>query len=302
MSSLLSAFVTLAVLAIFPVFIFWMLIRAIRNPGTRWWGIVILLGILTCYCTTFAGIIGLISGGNATGTAAMEQRYCEQFREALAQTETIPEALARMDAATASDEYQVREPDKNLRFRFVWLLGGCFLFAGANLMMFAPGRRERRHPTDCIVMIVAALVVFLTGIWQIAWGNGYSYQASAYRRMLTGWHERIQMDEIHASNAEVAAKLSENGVKGLNGLWRTFLELSGETIPGIQVKQEKTDTPSPTDAGTAPGIAIIGGADGPTAAFISSELLKKQNGSPAEGGEKTDSPANEAAVGNNITD
>lgn len=294
----LSVFATLAVLVIFPVFIFWLLFRAIRDQGTRWWGIIILLSILTCYCTTFTGVAGLISGGNATGTAAMEEHYCGEFREALTQTETLPEALARMDAATASEEYQVKEPDRNLRFRFVWLLGGCFLFAGVNLMMFAPGRRERRHPMDCMVMIVAALVVFLTGIWQIAWGNGYAYQAGAYRRMLTGWHEKIRIDAIHATNAEIAARLSEDKVKNLNGLWRTFLELSGETLPGVQVKSEKTDAVAPTDAGhkeeapgTAPGIAVIGGADGPTAVFVSSELVKKLDGAPADGSGEDADPA-----------
>ncbi len=180
-----------------------------------------------------------------------------------------------MDAASATDEYQVREPDKNLRFRYVWLLGGCFLFAGANLMMFGPGRRERRHPTDCMVMIVAALVVFLTGIWQIAWGNGYAYQAGAYRRLLTAWHESIHLDAIHASNAEIAARITEDDVRSLNGLWRTFLDLSGEKIPGMPVKTEKTGM-------NGSGVAIIGGADGPTAVFVGSELLKNKGGVPSE--------------------
>ena len=40
-------------------------------------------------------------------------------------------------------------------------------------------------------------------------------------------------------------------------------------------KKEKKDAP-------APGVAIIGGADGPTAVFISSELMKKQGLAPAE--------------------
>jgi hypothetical protein len=290
--NILPVLVTGAVLVIFPAFIFYLLVCAIRDQGTRWWGIVILLSILTCYCTTMVGVAGLIVGGNSIGSAALEQRYCEAFRVALTQTDTLPEAIARMDAAADAEEYQIKEPDKDLRFRYVWLLGGCFLFAGANLMMFAPGRRERRHPTDCVVMILAALVVFLTGIWQIAWGNGYAFQASAYRRLLTGWHERIQLDRIHASNSEVAAKLSEDGVKGLNGLWRAFLELSGEEIPGVQNKKEKTDAAAPADAGqkeeasasgTGPGVAIIGGADGPTAVFVSSELLKKQSAAPADG-------------------
>jgi len=287
----LPVLATLAVLALFPALIFWMLVRAVRDQGTRWWGIIILLSILTCYCTVFTGAAGLVTGGNATGTAAMEQRYCGEFRDILTQTETLPEALARMDAAGANDEYQVKEPDKDLRFRFVWLLGGCFLFAGANLMMFAPGRRERRHPTDCMVMIVAALVVFLTGIWQVAWGNGYAYQAASYRRTLAGWHEKINLDAVHETNAEIAAKLADDKVKNLNGLWRTFLELSGETVPGMQFKTEKPDATAPADAGheeeaeapgTASGIAIIGGADGPTAVFVSSELVRKLGGAPAD--------------------
>ena len=45
------------------------------------------------------GFAGLVVGGNATGTAEMEQRYCEQFREALTRTESLPEAIACMDAA-----------------------------------------------------------------------------------------------------------------------------------------------------------------------------------------------------------
>ena len=283
MSNLIAIIVVFAVLVIFPAFLFILLIRAIRIPGTRWWGIVILLSLLTCYCTTVTAIIGMIVGGNATGSAAMDRHYCEEFREALTQTETLPEAIARMDAAAASDEYQIGAPDRNLWFRYVWLLGGCFLFAGANLMMFGPGRRERRHPMDCMVMIVVALVVFLTGVWQIAWGNGYAFQASSYRRMLTGWHDKINLDAIRAPNAEIAAKLDENEVKSLNGLRFAFLELTGETFPGVQVKTEKPDEEAaPADAGTGPGIAIIGGADGPTAVFIGSELLKKLDGTPAD--------------------
>ena len=229
--NILSVFVTLLVLVIFPVFIFFLFIRAVRDSKTRWWGIVILLAILTCYCTTWGALLGLNSGGVATGSMALEVRYCDAFREALLQTDTLPEAIARMDELSASDEYRIREPEKNLRFRYVWLLGGCFLFAGANLMMFGPGRRERRHAGDCIVMTVAALVVFLTGIWQVAWGNGYAYQASAYRRMLKEWHEGIRLDAIHETNAEIAAGLSGEGeVKSLNGLWRRFRELSGEQV------------------------------------------------------------------------
>jgi hypothetical protein len=232
MPKILPVFVTFAVLIIFPVFIFYLLVRAVRDRGTRWWGIVTLLAILTCYCTTLAGIAGLLVGGNATGSAVLEQRYCEAFVETLKQTETLSEAIARMDAAATTDEYQIHEPDKNLRFRYVWLLGGCFLFAGANLMMFGPGRREKRHPADCIMMILAALVVFLTGIWQIAWGNGYAYQASAYRRMLTQWHENIPLDAIHETNAEIAAKLADDdGANSLNSLRRMFRILSGELVP-----------------------------------------------------------------------
>ncbi len=230
--------VTFAVLVIFPAFIFYLYIRAVRDPKTRWWGIVILLAILTCYSTTMVGVAGLLVGGNATGSAALEERYCREFRDALTQTETLPEAVARMDAVSAADEYQIREPDKNLRFRFVWLLGGCFLFAGANLMMFGPGRREKRHPADCVVMTVAALVVFLTGIWQIAWGNGYAYQAAAYRRFLAEWHAGIRLDAIRETNAELDAILDAGVVSGnspsprpvrqLNELEWLFRELSGE--------------------------------------------------------------------------
>lgn len=299
MDKILPVFGLLAVLVIFPVFIFYLLVRAIRAQ-VRWWGIVILLSILTCYCTTMVGVAGLIVGGNATGSAALERRYCEQFCEALAQTETLPEAVARMDAAAATDEYQIREPDKNLRFRYVWLLGGCFLFAGANLMMFGPGRREKRHPADCVVMIVAALVVFLTGIWQIAWGNGYAAQARLYRRTLTEWHKTIPPDAVLASNAELAPWLSrEVEVKrvGLRTLSRRICALSAELkgssgLPQSPPEPDETEKPeeeaAPADAGTNHGIAIIGGADGPTAVFISSELLKRQGGIPAE---NTEEPA-----------
>ena len=302
MSNLISVFVVLAVLLIFPVFIFYLLVRAIRGQ-VRWWGIVILLSILTCYCTTIVGVAGLVVGGNATASAALEQRYCEQFCEALTQTETLPEAIVRMDASAATDEYQIREPDKNLRFRYVWLLGGCFLFAGANLMMFGPGRREKRHPADCVVMIVAALVVFLTGIWQIAWGNGYAAQARLYRRTLTEWHKTIPPDAALASNAELAPRLSrEVEVKrvGLRTLSRRICALSAELegSSGVPQPSEPDETEKPeeeaasADAGTNPGIAIIGGADGPTAVFISSEILKKQSGIPAESTEET-APAGE---------
>ena len=295
MSNLIAIFVVLALLVLFPAFLFVLLVRAIRDQGTRWWGIVILLSLLTCYCTTLVAVIGLIVGSNATGTAALERRYCEQFREVLTQTDTLPEAIVRMDAAAVSDAYQIREPDINLRFRYVWLLGGCFLFAGANFMMFAPGRREKRHPTDCIVMIVAALVVFLTGVWQIAWGNGYAFQAGTYRRLLTGWHEKIDLEAIRAPNAEIVAKLPETEAKSLNGLRFAFRELFGETPPGVQVKTEKSDEEAaPADAGKGPGIAIIGGADGPTKVFISSEILKKQAGLPAGSTEEADPSAGTA--------
>ena len=251
MSKILPVFVTFAVLIIFPVFIFYLLVRAVRDRGTRWWGIVILLSLLTCYCTTMVGIAGLLVGGNATGSAVLERHYCEQFCEALKQTETLPEAITRMDAAAASDEYQIREPDKNLRFRYVWLLGGCFLFAGANLMMFGPGRREKRHPADCIMMILAALVVFLTGVWQIAWGNGYAYQAGAYRRMLTEWHENIPLDAIHETNAEIAAKLVEDAnVNSLNKLRRKFRILSGELVP-LPSGTEKAGENDPAETANA---------------------------------------------------
>ena len=260
MSNLLSVFVLFAVLVIFPVFIFYLLVRAVRDKGTRWWGIVILLSILTCYCTTMVGIAGLVVGGNATGSAALENRYCETFREALAQTETLPDAFARMDEISAGDDYRIREPEKNLRFRYVWLLGGCFLFAGANLMMFGPGRREKRHPADCIVMVLAALVVFLTGIWQIAWGNGYAFQATAYRRMLTQWHENLPPDAIHETNAEIAAKLAEDAnVNSLNKLRLKFLVLSGENAaaPGT----EKTGSPAEQAEQAEPSAAEENAAD-----------------------------------------
>ena len=235
---ILPVLVTFAVLVIFPAFIFYLFIRAVRDPKTRWWGIVILLAILTCSCTTLVGVAGLLVGSNATGSVALEERYCKEFRETLTRTETLPEAVARMDAASAADDYQIREPDNNLRFRFVWLLGGCFLFAGANLMMFGPGRREHRHPADCVVMTVAALVVFLTGIWQIAWGNGYAYQAAAYHGLLTGWHSGIPLDKIRETNAEISAKLgtgviygesaSRSDIKRLYVLEGVLRELAGE--------------------------------------------------------------------------
>lgn len=250
MTKILPVFVTLAVPILFLFLIFYLLVRAVRDRGTRWWGIVILLAILTCYCTTLVGIVGMIVGCNATESVALEQRYCEAFVETLKQTETLPDAIARMDAAAASDEYQIREPDKNLRFRYVWLLGGCFLFAGANLMMFGPGRREKRHPADCIMMILAALVVFLTGIWQIAWGNGYAYQAAAYRRMLTGWHENLPLDAIHETNMEITAKLADDGANNLNKLRRKFRILSGELVP-LPSGTEKAGENDPAETANA---------------------------------------------------
>ncbi len=296
---ILPVLVTFAVLIIFPAFIFYLLIRAVRDPKTRWWGIVILLAILTCYCTTMVGVAGLIVGGNSTGSVALEQRYCEDFRKALTQTETLPEAIARMDALSAGDDYRIHEPDKNLRFRYVWMLGGCFLFAGANLMMFGPGRREKRHPADCIMMILAALVVFLTGIWQIAWGNGYAFQASAYHGLLIGWHSNIRLDEIHETNAEIAAILgagvisrdsaSPSDIKSLLMLEWALRELSGEKLKAsfrFPEPEERNDAPVEADSRTGPGVAVIGGADGPTAVFIGSELLKRQ-----EGGAPADEPA-----------
>ena len=107
MTNLLSVFVTLAVPILLLLLIFYLLVRAIRGQ-VRWWGIVILLAILTCYCTTLVGIAGMIVGSNATESVALEHRYCEEFIEALNRTETLPEALARMDAAAASDEYRIR--------------------------------------------------------------------------------------------------------------------------------------------------------------------------------------------------
>ena len=304
MEYIVSALMGLALFIVFPAFIFYLFVRAVRNPGTRWWGIVILLAILTCYCTTWAGIIGFILGSDATGSGKLETRYCEEFPKALRQTETLPDAFTRMDEFSAGDDFQIREPDKNLRFRYVWLLGGCFLFAGANLMMFGPGRREKRHPADCIMMTVAALVVFLTGIWQIAWGNGYAAQARLYRRTLTEWHKTIPPDAVLASNAELAPWLSrEVEVKrvGLRTLSRRICALSTELegssdLPQPPPEPDETENPeeeaAPADAGTNPGIAIIGGADGPTAVFISSEILKKQSGIPAENTEET-APAGE---------
>ena len=249
MDFIVPALMGLALFIVFPAFIFYLFVRAVRNPGTRWWGIVTLLAILTCYCTTWAGIIGFILGSDATGSGKLETRYCEEFPNALRQTETLPDAFARMDVFSAGDDFQIREPDKNLRFRYVWLLGGCFLFAGANLMMFGPGRREKRHPADCIMMILAALVVFLTGVWQIAWGNGYAYEASVFHRFLTGWHKSLPLDEIRASNAEIAAWLSGDGrVNGIDELSMRIRLLSAEPDhlmrAGETEKPEEKSTPA----------------------------------------------------------
>lgn len=256
MPDLLSVLVTIALFILFPIFIFYLLVRAIRTPGTRWWGIVILLTLLICYCTTFTAILGLIAGGVDTGAAALEQNYCGQFVEALKQTETLPDALARMDAAAASDDYRLKAPEATYRFRYVWLLGGCFLFAGANLMMFGKNRK-RRHAADCIVMILAALFAFLTGIWQIAWANGYAVQANTSRHMLTEWHRNIPLDSIRAPNAEIAAKLAERSIRNLHILKNFFLELAdGKNAPGTPDGNGKA-------VADGPGVAIIGGADGP---------------------------------------
>ena len=271
MDSILSAIVGLALFIIFPAFIFYLFVRAVRNRATRWWGIVTLLAILTCYCTTWVGILGFIVGGDNTGSVELETRYCEEFPNALRQTETLPGALARMDDFSSGDDFQIREPDKNLRFRYVWLLGGCFLFAGANLMMFGPGRREKRHTADCVFMTVAALVVFLTGIWQIAWGNGYGYQAADFRRHLTGWHEKNPSDAIHGTNAEIAARLDagivyerkKNGsgkplplkrpFSRLYELEWLFRDLSGETVKGPFrfPEVEESSGPNPSEDGLA---------------------------------------------------
>ena len=265
MEYIVPALMGLALFIVFPAFIFYLFVRAVRNPGTRWWGIVTLLAILTCYCTTWAGIIGFILGSDATGSGKLETRYCEEFPNALRQTETLPDAFARMDVFSAGDDFQIREPEKNLRFRYVWLLGGCFLFAGANLMMFGPGRREKRHPADCIMMTVAALVVFLTGIWQIAWGNGYAFQATAYRRMLTQWHENLPPDAIHETNAEIAAKLAEDAnVNSLNKLRLKFLVLSGELVPlsaGAEKAGENDPAENTEDAGLAENANAADAAD-----------------------------------------
>ena len=277
MDSILSALVGLALFIVFPAFIFYLFVRAVRNRATRWWGIVTLLAILTCYCTTWVGILGFIVGGDNTGSVELETRYCEEFPKALRQTETLPGALARMDDFSSGDDFQIREPDKNLRFRYVWLLGGCFLFAGANLMMFGPGRREKRHPADCMMMTVAALVVFLTGIWQIAWGNGYAYQAADFRRHLTGWHETIRPDAIHGTNAEIAARLDagivyDRKTKGsanpmhhkqpfrrLYELEWLFRDLSGEKVNGPfhfpEAEENSGPNPSEDELGRPDGNA-----------------------------------------------
>lgn len=287
MSNLLSVFVTFALFILFPMFIFYMLVRALRTPGTRWWGIVILIVILTCYCTTFTAIIGLIAGGGATGAAELERNYCAEFGETLTRTESLPDAIARMDAVAATENYRIKASDRTLRFRYVWLLGGCFLFAGANLMMFGKGRRERRNPSDCIVMIIAALFVFLTGIWQISWGNGYAFQASTTARMLPEWHDGIPLDAIREPNAKIAAKLSESRIRNLHILRNFFLELAaGKNAAGQPQGNEadaapaaaspETENPAgtlpaaPAETGGTPSVAIIGGADGPTAIFLGS--------------------------------
>ena len=301
MLSFLPVFVTVSLLLLFPVFIFWMFIRAIRIPGTRWWGIVTLLSLLTCYCTTFTALLGLFTGSNQTGSAELEHRYCTQFRETLEQTDDLSEAFARMDAASADDDCRILAPEKDLRFRYVWLLGGCFLFAFANLLLFGPGQRERRHPADCTVAVFAALVVFLTGIWQIAWGNGYAYRASEYRRMLTEWHKGLQPDAVHASNAEIAAKLSgEYRVRSLLELRNFFRILVDEEAKAAGKK------PGPGADGTASGKdepasgRIIGGADAPAAIFVGNGPVLEKVGVPTEQGspEQADVPAETGAPDN----
>ena len=113
MGSILGIFVVIAMVTIFPAFLFYLFIRAIRIPGTRWWGIVTLLALLTAYLTCVVGIAGMIAGGNATGSAAMEQRYCKEFVATLAKTDTVRQAVADMDATVSSgEEYQVKEPEK----------------------------------------------------------------------------------------------------------------------------------------------------------------------------------------------
>ena len=265
MSNFLSVFVTTTLILLFPVFIFWMLVRAIRAPGMRWWGIATLLSILTCYCTTFVALGGFFAGSRATGSAELERNYCEEFRATLAQTEDLSEALARMDAASAADGYRIAPPDKNLRFRYVWLLGGCFLFAFANYLLFGPTHREHRHTADCSVAIFAALVVFLTGVWQIAWGTGYAHQSSFYRDMLMRWHRGVQPDAVSLSNAEIAAKLSDDNVRvrSLLDLRNIFRELEADA--GKTVAKEPGPGTTETDSS---GIAIIGGSDGPTAIVV----------------------------------
>ena len=282
MLTFLSVFVTITLALLFPVFIFWMLVRAIRFSGMRWWGIVTLLSILTCYCTTAAALGGLFVGSSATGSAALERNYCKDFRATLARTEDLSEALAGMDAASASDAYRIPPPDKDLRFRYVWLAGGCFLFAFANLLLFGPAHREHRHTADCSVAIFAALVVFLTGVWQIAWGNGYAHQTAFYHRMLTDWHKGVQPDAVHLSNAEIAAKLSdESRVRSLLELENIFRELENDAgkTTGKKTGPDGTETASG-------GIAVIGGADGPTAIVIGAggEGGPEQDGASAENG------------------
>ena len=102
MGSILGIIVVIALVIVFPLLIFYLFIRSISVPGTRWWGIVLLLSLLTCYCTTIVAVVGLIVGGNATGSVALEEHYCEEFRAALAQTDDLPAAIARMDAASAT--------------------------------------------------------------------------------------------------------------------------------------------------------------------------------------------------------
>ena len=104
----------------------------------------------------------------------------------------------------------------------------------------------------------------------------------------------LAADTVDALNAEIAAWLSGDGrVKRLDELFMRCRLLSVEPD---HLMREKTETPAsdedaPAEAdprtvgevgGTRPGVAIIGGADGPTAVFIASSLMKQLGGAPAE--------------------
>ena len=65
-------------------------------------------------------------------------------------------------------------------------------------------------------------------------------------------------------------------------------------LPEPDETEKPEEEAAPADAGTGPGVAIIGGADGPTAVFIGSELLKRQNGTPAENADSgTETPVSD---------